>query len=449
MQVAKWMKIYSLNLILAAVFTLIINGLITTKALASVWPNENRWSVGREQEFQDWVLNRWHKNFFAEKFDKDGSPNLYYGILNDCADTVYTMRLIFAYENRLPFEINDPTGGRLHISNSMSRWDDIGNDVKRLRKFIDYIHDVVSTLSLPNDTFPVAISKDGIVPGSLLMTGKANHHSWTVKQMLSIGVPHLIFNSVVRSKSSPVLQERKTWPNPYWVFEGMGSDMSRAGFRYWKPIEYLNVPGVQVPMASLEQYKIPLKSWVTTIQKKLATEGESAEGGLGRVLEALCDGLTKRVSDVSEAVVYKKSMGIVCMGAEDFDNYSTPSRDHRIFDDFMTLRDLYITATKNGENLSESMKRKMDKIFPDITLHPKTEAQRALPQPVDADSVCSITYAIGKTIDLAEVKRRMFIGKLSSNPNHSAGRRWGEQNPPSDAGDQCRTEKMWSPFDGQ
>jgi hypothetical protein len=293
----------------------------------------------------------------------------------------------------------------------------------------------------------VAISSETIVPGSVLMTGKKNHHSWTVKEMLSIGVPHLIFNSVVRSKSSPVLQERKTWPNPHWVFEGMGSDMSRAGFRYWKPIEYLDVPGIKIPQASLEQFRIPLKNWVSTIQNKLATEKESAEGGMKRVIEALCDGLTKRVSDVEEAVIFKRSSSWPCMTAEDFDNYSTPSRDHRIFDDFITLRDLYIEALRNNEPLTASTRRKIGKIFPDTSLSAQTEAKRALPQPaVGADSFCPFSYAIGKTIDLAEAKRRMFMGKMSSNPNHSLERRWGEQYPLADRGDSCVSEPLWSPF---
>lgn len=418
----------------------------TLSAFAGVWENQSSWSQQKESEFQDWVLTRWNKNFFAVKTDSDGTPNPYYGILNDCADTVYTMRLIFAFENKLPFEINDPTGGRLHISNSMSRWNNEPNEYKRLRKFITYIHDVVSTLSLPNDSYPVAISAETIVPGSILMTGKKNHHSWTVKQMLSIGVPHLIFNSVVRSKSSPVLQERKTWPNPFWVFEGMGSDMSRAGFRYWKPVEYLDTPGIRIPEASLEQFRIPLKNWVKTIQAKIATEEESAEGGMKRVIEALCDGLTKRVSDVEETVMFKRASSQSCMSAEDFDNYSTPSRDHRIFDDFITLRDLYIDALKNQDPLSESLRSKIAKIYPNTNLSPLVEAQNSLPLPMDAHSLCSIAYSAKSTIDLAEAKRRMFIGKLSSDPNQSLGRRWGENNPPAERGDNCKSEPIWKPF---
>jgi hypothetical protein len=412
-----------------------------------VWQNQGSWSSANELEFQQWVRTQWHKNFFANRYDSQGNLNPYYGILNDCADTVYTMRLVFAYESRLPFEINDPTGGKTHISNTMSRWDREPSEINRVRSFINYIHNIVSTHSLPNDTYPVPISKEGIVSGGLLMTGRQNHHSWTIKDLLSIGVPHLIFNSVVRSKSSPILQERKTWPNPHWLFEGMGSDLSRAGFRYWKPINQLEIPGPLLPQASLEQYRIPLKSWVETIQKRLATESETAEGGISRVLEAACDGMQNRIGVVAEALEAKKVNTSNCMSDLDFDNYSSPSRDHRIFDDLIALRELFSDAQANNKPITGSMMQKLSKLFPDLTRSAHTEAIRSPVLPNDENSVCLITYGRGKTIDLAEAKRRMFLGQLSSNPNLTLGQRWGEANPALDKGSACLSQPLWKPFE--
>jgi hypothetical protein len=415
-------------------------------ARASVWENQSQWTPQKEKDFQSWVLTDWNKNFFANKLRADGSPNPYYGILNDCADTVYTMRLVFAYENGLPFEINDPTGGPYHISNQMIRWDREKNEIKRVRSFIKYIHNIVSTNTLPNDTYPVAISRETMVPGSLLLTGRASHHSWTLKKMLSIGVPHLIYNSRVGAMSSAVLQERKTWPNPDWIFKDMGADRSRAGFRYWKPIDQLETPALLLPEASDEQFRIPLRKWVSTIQAKIATEQETTEAALNRVLEASCDGFMSRVNDVQEAMAVKRNSALLCLTPADYDQYSTPSRDHRVFDDLMILRDLYVKSRRSGDLLSTHLQRQLQKIFPNPSLGAQAEAKQTPALAIDQDSVCPIRYAAGKTIDLAEAKRRMFIGKMSSDPNHSLGLRWGESQPVSEPSDLCPGEKLWKPF---
>ena len=208
---------------------------------AAVWSEVNQWSPAFEARFNEWVLTEWRADFFSRKTLPNGQSNPYYGMRMDCADTVYSMRIVFAYENRLPFVIQDPTASGKTISNKMSRWDG-QSEINRLRNFLWYMYGVVSTRSLPNDTYPIAINRDSVRPGSLMLTTKKNHHSWTVKEILPIGVPHLVYNSVVGSASGFGLQERQSWPNPEWVFEGDASVNGHAGFRYWRPEAYLNKP---------------------------------------------------------------------------------------------------------------------------------------------------------------------------------------------------------------
>ena len=81
-----------------------------SSAQASVWTEYNQWSPEWEQRYAEWVRDNWNINVFASRTLSNGQSNPYYGLHTDCADTVYSMRIIFSYENGLPFVINDPTG---------------------------------------------------------------------------------------------------------------------------------------------------------------------------------------------------------------------------------------------------------------------------------------------------------------------------------------------------
>ena len=65
-------------------------------------------------------------------FNDPKSP--YYGISTDCADTAYALRAIFAFENKLPFAITNPSGNRgasLSLNNKSKKFDSAGPENKR------------------------------------------------------------------------------------------------------------------------------------------------------------------------------------------------------------------------------------------------------------------------------------------------------------------------------
>ncbi|MGZ3801439.1 MAG: hypothetical protein ACXVCL_14830 [Bdellovibrio sp.] len=417
----------------------------TLSATASVWTDVNEWSPAYENRFAEWVRQEWRTDFFSRRYLPNGQRNPYYGLSLDCADTVYSMRIIFSYENHLPFVIQDPTASGKTISNKMHRWD-FRTETNRVRNFLEFIYGTVSTLSLPNDTYPVAVSRDTIHAGGLIMTTHKNHHSWTVKQILPIGVPHLIFNSVLGSKWSLTLKERQSWPNPEWVFEGAYNPAGDAGFRYWRPERYINKPVWEVPGYSEEQYHIPIKNWVPYVQSRLAIRKETDEQTLKRLITSSCEGLTERVPSVKEGLDYLKGHPR-CMDYTAYDSYSTPSRDHRLFDDLMSLRRAYrqIIIENGGNSLPLDLIQKMNKIFPSINSSAAVENNQMPAQTINALSVCLTEYLPGKKMDLAEFKRRMFLGWVSNNPNESGQYRWGDLEGPSQHARQCSSWDNWTP----
>ncbi len=424
---------------------LAITMLLGLNAQAAVWNEVNDWSPAYEDRYADWVRREWRADFFSRKTLPNGQSNPYLGLRMDCADTVYTMRIIFAYENRLPVVFQDPTAAGKTVSNKMSRWDG-KNEIQRVRDFLWFIYGLMSTRSLPNDTYPVAVNRDAIRSGGLILTTKKNHHSWTLKEMLPIGVPHLVYNSVIGSGSGSGLKERQSWPNPDWVFEGDFSPAGNAGFRGWRPESSINRSVWNVPGYSEEQYRIPLKGWVRTVQNRLALRRETDEQMLKRISAAACQGLADRVASVKEGLDYL-AKNPRCMAYEVYDNYSTPSRDRRIFDDLMSLRRSYreIMQINGGNQLPADLKAQMNKIFPAISSSATKETAQMSPSGIDANSLCVTQHLSGQRMDLAEFKRRMFAGLISNNPHDGAEYRWGDLRGPSQRARSCKSWDAWSP----
>lgn len=426
-------------------FIFTISLLMGFSAQAAVWNDVNEWSPAFEARYTEWVRTQWSADFFSRRTLPNGQSNLYYGFRADCADTVYSMRIIFAYENRLPFVAQDPTASGKTVSNKMSRWDG-QSEINRVRNFLWFIYETMSTRSLPNDTYPVAISRATVRPGSLMMTTKKNHHSWTIKEILPIGVPHLVFNSVVGANSGFGLNERQSWPNPEWVFETDATPAGNAGFRDWRPAAYLNRPVWEVPGYSEEQYRVPLNKWVRYAQNRLALSQETDEQMITRLLKTTCEGLKGRVPSIQEGISYLKNNSR-CMDYATYDTYSTPNRDRRIFDDFMSLRRAYreVLNINGGNQLSANIVAQLNKIFPTISQSVAVETSRMEAQANTSFSVCTTEYLPGKTMDLAEFKRRLFSGLISNNPHDDGAYRWGDLRGPSAKAKSCQSWDPWSP----
>lgn len=449
----------------------------SSSAKANVWENQNQWSGEWEQKYKDWLRKTPNVHFFSKEINDDGTPNPYYGIRVDCADLVYSLRIIFSYENKLPFAMHNPTSpqGAL-ITNSIKRYDKYPDGVPRLKEYLLWIYDIASTHSLPLDTYSVAFKDVG--PGIMIVTTTKNHHSWTIRNISKAGNPTLIYNSTVGRESGFEVQERQSWPNSFWVFEpevdptddtksiNIYVPGSYAGFRYWRPVDQMNAPENTIPGYSEEQFLVGVANWKAAAQKVLATTVESIDQVVFRLLRDACSDLKQRVAAVNEAEKYKvllaqalasgataaenpyiqdieqdhdKPSDLRCMIGKSFDEFSTPSRDRRLTDALILARAYFqLGISKNGEKAFSSSSLKIfETIFPYISKTANEEA--ALDSvPKSAANFCSVQLNphLG-SISLAEVKRRTFKGLLSSNPNDAITVRFGFPKTSNDLGEQC------------
>lgn len=413
------------------VFVLLILS-FTFSTFAEVWTATSPWSPQKEKEFSLWVEKNWSKDFFSKQENQDGSVNIFQGLRADCADTVYSSRVIFAYLHSLPFVMNDPSGGKKLISNNMTRWDSKTERAK-IRSFLVYVYSLVSTKSIHADTYPVKVSLDTIVPGSLILTTEKNHHSWVIKNIFPTGIPHLVFNSTVGAYSSSLLQERKSWPNGDWVFEGDTTPKGNAGIRYWRKESELKLPVWQVQDYSEEQYSIKPGQWKYALQKTLQRRKESHQQKTSRLIENICADIQQRIDAVREAETFLKSVNYRCMSEGEFDNYSTPSRDRRLADEIIYLRTFLKTLVQeqNERSLDKKTWQQLKIVFPQLEVAIAMESENQKHTLPNSDALCRVKYysrseSSEKSIDLAEIKRRLFTNRLSSNPNHPAEVRFGE-----------------------
>lgn len=222
--------------------TLILTGL---SVKAAVWHEEHTWDDNWEHQYAAWVHSRFNEEIFTSGPYKD--------IPTDCADAVYMARVIFAYENKLPYVIRDSTGGSNRISNQMSRFDDISDSLKRARKFFMYVGDMTSTKTMPNDTFPVAINRKNVHPGTVwsrpsrrenniirrIIHGNSEDpgHSEVVKTVSDTGVLTLVGSTVPK-------QVRQLHTTTSMVFMPVGNE---TGLRNWMQPSYYGRPRAELP----------------------------------------------------------------------------------------------------------------------------------------------------------------------------------------------------------
>lgn len=466
---------------------ILLLGLSPLTAAADVWRVTQSWSSEKELQYQTWIQQFAQKDMFVRTHQADGRPNPYRGLTTDCADTVYAMRIIFSYENGLPWAIHNPSDRSRLLTQEMTRFDSIPeNDGQKIRAFIRYIQGVVSTKSLGYDTYPVSISR--IVPGTVILTSHKNHHSWTIAEITANGNPRLVFNSIVGSESGSMVQERISWPNPYWVYEAEEKPLDRnnpdlgvtrvpvyvpdsyAGLRYWIPVDQLLNDSRQLPGYSNDQFGLDLSKWKQTLTQRLARRAETAQEIVQRLLTDSCADMHQRLEAVDEAQVYHRQLREALVNANTpvlreildqvnsavrkdpadnrclifarYDQYSTPSRDKRLFDSLMLIRAYfqYGIRTAGEQSFDPRVLAQIKKIFTDPLISAREESvSENDPSPVSGLSLCTIR-AGSENLDMAEIKRRLFRSYLSPNPNEDLDGRWGRRNGiDSDFARQCTT----------
>jgi hypothetical protein len=389
---------------------------------AAVWVDTNTWSVEYENQFSQWVQsNAVREGMFTDK----NSP--YYGISTDCADTAYAIRAIFAFENKLPFAISNPSGSRdvsRTLNNKSNKFDYAGPENKRLVAMITEIGDSVGTENLTRlDTFSNSIKS--IAPGSIFTYkmqarhGNFIRHTYNIKGINPVGSFDVIYSTQANHATRGDLIRRKdrefeNIPNDPWGFRRfrwpslLGTSLS-------------NIPAELGP--SMEQYdlakKMDTRTFFKYVGKQLATTSETTSQRLSRLFAAICQESQARVGYVNEGLAHLRSTRNSCMNFAEYDAYSTPARDAALKEMYEKFQTVLAESQQSDVNDEDAY------AFANYIFNGIGSVQ------ADLQAACPISYKPGTTIDMAIFWKRISAGKISSHPNDIVEVRWGEKSSPA------------------
>lgn len=293
-----------------------------------LWKVTQEWSWQWEQKYADWVNENIDPEFFRT-----------HQIATDCADVAYALRWIFARINGLPAAGLLAASGNLLTHNSVrpewlrlptsANW----NEDKRFRAALNYLMDNTYTHTLLRDSYPVEISQMSLLAGTHYLklfktTGHTQFvHRTSYENPASLPVK-VIASTVPRSVRSLYEEYFWEWSQP---------KETEGGFmRFRWPIVSKSgttlVPREKMPFFSRVQYAPDFQngqpSYSMAVIYKLNPRFDAQE-----VLKAGYSDLRAQLKQRQIVVVEGAKVCSIksCEpGTDEYENWSTPSRDKRI-----------------------------------------------------------------------------------------------------------------------
>lgn len=312
-------------------------------------------------------------------------------IATDCADSVYAARLIFSFENSLPFFVSG-------LSERSSRFDHVSDPKDRFLAFLYLVMQKTSTLTLSQDTYPVALDRRFLKPGIIFLQRRSDTgHVELVKSVFENGVIQFAASTL------PIKARRLVITTSLTV---MPAD-SNSGFRAWIQPEKRGLSQKQQPGYSLEQFQgirpdtsDQLKIWTKKLHAKLALEPEPIAESVSRLSQDLCRLIKSRIEVVQDAYHYKNQVRR-CLNKTEYEAYSTPGKDRRI------LRTLEQTLTF---------------LFPE---QPRLEIGMIDHLSQELEGCQTIEYFSDRSLPTIEFLKKLALRQVASDPNETMNERWG------------------------
>lgn len=394
----------------------------SSPSMAVVWKADNSWDQTWEERYQHWVKTSWTEDFFM-----DPSKPLYYKYAHDCADAVYAMRLIFSYEHKLPFVINNPAKKGKTFSNGKTSWDKHPEHV-RVGKFLDFVANFTSTRSLHKDTFPVAL--DDIKPGDVYVAPDV--HSYQIVNITDTGIAEVVSSTTPRAPRFLV----RIPSFPFYVPEDYKGKSD--GYRRFIQPQNIRKSIKSQPGYNDEQFEIAKAvnydyvKFTDIISSALGKRTEQADEKTLRLLIAMCKYANDRSVYVYDALWELQKIrkgGRKCMTRAEYNNYSTPSRDRRL--------KAFFTAVKNHHDSNQEFKHwTQPQRWAKALFSVEEPNEREL---ADLNSFCQVQMSFGSEyyIPLRELRQNLSAGKVISDPHAPLEYRWGAQQ--SSYNPECKT----------
>lgn len=367
-------------------------GLVTEVVGESLWPVTQAWNAEWEREYSRWIEESVNKDFFVQT-----------AIATDCADAAISLRWIFSREHGLPAANQLAVSRQVFSNQSIKRsWMRLPTNPdwrrdQRFRSALDYLLNHAYTHTLLRDTYPVQMSRAGVVAGTIILSiYEESGHTRIVRYVQDedpAKLPMMIFNST----GGRIVRE--LYEEAYWSdYEQPARD--NGGFRRmrWAVEEDRQVvikPAREMQFYSMEQYEPEFTeghSGFSDAVLKHIFPNLDLEARIQNGIDTIKGKIQERMRIVEQGYEACRS-GACTPGSELYELWSTPSRDHQL--------------AKFFEELSRFAQ------YYDFGSHWEVAIRNDL-----------VTIQ-GKQYSIGAVGSAMTVGTYSSEPSVDIEKRWG------------------------
>ena len=312
-----------------------------------VWEvGSKRWDVGDEQRFAAWVEETITEDFFIR-----------YDIPIDCANVPYALRWIYARINYLPAAATTEDGrliGHWSIAWNYLPTSKYWYQDRRFRAALLHMLAVTSTRTLPADTYPIRITPDSVMAGTVFI---GEGHAGIVGRIVldgSMYSPIQTWEATLPRKVTKLRQGSffATWPDI-----NAGSGLVKFCWPIFFDGRWRYLAKQDHPFYSLEEYDPKLwntdKFFDQEVAKRIDPEQYDPAERVRLITGAIYSYLKARVSLVQEG--YRHCLlGNCPEGSYLWEAYSTPGRDDMIVFEIEHLLELIKANNLNMEAIKKN-----------------------------------------------------------------------------------------------
>ncbi len=315
-----------------------------------VWEvGDRRWTLEEEYQFGKWVKENISEDLF-----------IHHNIPTDCADAVYAIRWIYSRINHLPAAATTADGK--FIGHWSTDWKHLPTDPewhmdKRFRAVLFYLFPRIRTGTLPLDTYPIRISPDSVIPGTLFLVTES--HTGIIRHVSLDGShahPLLTWESALPVKVQKLSQG--------YFFSAKPESKARSGlvkFRWpvFKNGEWEYLPVQEHPFYSEEQYQSAFyrddPDFVEAVARRIDPKAYDPKEKMVKVMGTITRFLKERVSIVLTG--YRECCWGGCHRASDlWEIHHTSGRDGMIILMMDHLSEIIASNRLDKEMVKERMK---------------------------------------------------------------------------------------------
>lgn len=344
------------------------------EAAGPLWKVTESWSTEWELRYDAWVKESVHPRFFSDR-----------GIATDCADVAYAFRWIFAREHGLPAANRLMGSGKLFTQDDVkSEWQKLPtarawDKDKRFLAALNYVMKMTYTHVLSRDSFPVALTREGLLRGTHYLTLDSSSGHTRFVHWLSLsgsGSPIEYVESTVPRRVR-VLVETGFWINEQ-PKEGNGF------MRFVWPVKASSgwklTDKAEMPHYSLEQYAPELMTGRTSFAEAVLLRLVPNLDFRARLTQGIEDfkGLVLGRQEVVEQGFAHCGGGRCPEGSSNYEAWSTPSRDSRVTSLFLQLERIVNGMGDKDPELRSIWNRSLDEIVFKLEGETYTMAQLGL-----------------------------------------------------------------------